>query len=64
MKAVLFREHGGPDKLSSEELPMSKIGPQDVMIRVKACALNHLDFGSGRRVLPMSFPYSMSSAEP
>ncbi|BFU91609.1 MAG: Alcohol dehydrogenase [Nitrospira sp.] len=43
MKAVLFREHGGPDKLSYEEMPMPKIGPQDVLIRVKACALNHLD---------------------
>ena len=43
MKAVLFRKHGGPDKLSYEELPMPQIGPQDVLIRVKACALNHLD---------------------
>ncbi|MDF0672753.1 MAG: zinc-binding dehydrogenase [Nitrospira sp.] len=43
MKVVLFREHGGPDKLLYEELPMPKIGPQDVLIRVKACALNHLD---------------------
>lgn len=43
MKAVLFREHGGPDKLSYEEMPMPKIGPQEVLIRVKACALNHLD---------------------
>lgn len=39
----MFREHGGPDKLSYEEMPMPKIGPQDVLIRVKACALNHLD---------------------
>ena len=43
MKAVLFREHGGPDKLSYEEMSMPKIGLQDVLIRVKACALNHLD---------------------
>jgi len=43
MKAVMFREHGGPDKLSYEEMPMPQIGPQEVLIRVKACALNHLD---------------------
>lgn len=43
MKAVLFREHGGPDKLSYEDLPIPQIGPQEVLIRVKACALNHLD---------------------
>lgn len=43
MKAVLFHEHGGPDKLSYEDLPIPQIGPQEVLIRVKACALNHLD---------------------
>lgn len=43
MKAVVFHEHGGPEKLSYEEMPTPKIGPQEVLIRVKACALNHLD---------------------
>ncbi len=43
MKAVLFHEHGGTEKLVYEELPMPQLGPQDVLIRVKACALNHLD---------------------
>ncbi len=43
MKAVLFREHGGADKLSYEEMPMPQVGPHEVLIRVKACALNHLD---------------------
>lgn len=43
MKAVLFHEHGGPDKLSYEDVPIPQVGPQDVLIRVKACALNHLD---------------------
>lgn len=43
MKAVVFREHGGSDKLVYEELLMPQIGPQEVLIRVKACALNHLD---------------------
>ena len=43
MKAVLFRAHGGPDVLSYEELPTPAIGSEEVLIRVKACALNHLD---------------------
>ena len=43
MKAVLFREHGGPVKLSYEDLPTPTIGSEDVLVRVKACALNHLD---------------------
>jgi NADPH:quinone reductase-like Zn-dependent oxidoreductase len=57
VKAVLFREHGGPEKLSYEELPVPKLGPQDVLIRVKACALNHLDLwvrqGSSAYAVPL-----------
>ena len=59
MKAVLFREHGGPEKLSYEEMPRPQIGPQEVLIRVKACALNHLDIwlrqGSPAYAIP--FPH-------
>jgi 2-desacetyl-2-hydroxyethyl bacteriochlorophyllide A dehydrogenase len=43
MKAVIFREHGGPEKLQYEEQPMPTVGPDEVLVRVKACALNHLD---------------------
>ncbi len=43
MKAVVFHEHGGTDRLRYEERPMPKIGPEDALIQVKACALNHLD---------------------
>lgn len=59
MKAVIFREHGGPDKLSYEEMPMPKFGPQDVLIRVKACAVNHLDIWvrQGSSAYAVSFPH-------
>jgi len=43
MKAVTFHEHGGPEKLIHETVPIPQVGPQDMLIRVKACALNHLD---------------------
>lgn len=43
MKAVLFREHGGPENLSYEEVSTPTIGSDEVLVRVKACALNHLD---------------------
>jgi NADPH:quinone reductase-like Zn-dependent oxidoreductase len=43
VKVVLFREHGGPEKLSYEEMPRPQIGPEEVLIWVKACALNYLD---------------------
>ncbi len=43
MKAIVFSEHGGPEVLRLAEVPESPIGPQDVLVRVRACALNHLD---------------------
>lgn len=63
MKAVLFREHGGPEKLSYEEVPMPAIGPEEVLIRVKACALNHLDIWirQGNPAYPMPLPHISGS---
>jgi len=43
MKAVVFYEHGGPEKLQLADVPVPQIGPDEVLLRVKACALNHLD---------------------
>jgi 2-desacetyl-2-hydroxyethyl bacteriochlorophyllide A dehydrogenase len=43
MKAVVFHEHGGPEKLQYEDRPEPQIKPDEVLVRVKACALNHLD---------------------
>ena len=43
MKAVLFRQHGGPETLSYEDVPTPTVGPDEALVRVKACALNHLD---------------------
>jgi NADPH:quinone reductase-like Zn-dependent oxidoreductase len=43
MKAVLFHEHGGPDVLQYEDAPEPRIKPNEVLLEVKACALNHLD---------------------
>jgi NADPH:quinone reductase-like Zn-dependent oxidoreductase len=43
MRAVRFHEHGGIDVLKYEDAPEPKIQAHEVLIRVKACALNHLD---------------------
>ena len=63
MKAVLFREHGGPDKLSYEDFPMPQISAQEVLVRVKACALNHLDIWirQGNPAYPMPLPHVSGS---
>jgi len=51
MKAVRFHQHGGPDVLRYEEAPDPTPGPGEVLVRVRACALNHLDLWE-RRGLP------------
>ena len=38
MKAVYITEHGGPDALKYGDLPEPSVGPNDVKIRVRACA--------------------------
>jgi NADPH:quinone reductase-like Zn-dependent oxidoreductase len=43
MKALAFNEHGGIDKLKYQDVPDPKPGAGDVLVRVKAAALNHLD---------------------
>jgi NADPH:quinone reductase-like Zn-dependent oxidoreductase len=43
MKAIGFHQHGGMDQLAFLELPRPEPGPAEVLINVKAVALNHLD---------------------
>lgn len=43
MKAVYFRRHGGEEVLEYGSRPDPKPGPGEVVVSVKACALNHLD---------------------
>ncbi len=51
MKAVVIRAHGGPEVLKIEEVPDPVPGPGEVVVRVRAVALNHLDLWV-RRGLP------------
>lgn len=63
MKAVVFSEHGGAEVLRQADIPEPRIGPHDVLVRVRACALNHLDIWV-RRGLPnmtISFPHVLGS---
>lgn len=43
MKAVIIEGFGGPEVLKAADLPDPKPGPGEVLLRVRACALNHLD---------------------
>jgi NADPH:quinone reductase-like Zn-dependent oxidoreductase len=43
VQAVRFHEHGGPEVLRLEHAPDPACVPGSVVVRVRACALNHLD---------------------
>lgn len=43
MKAVIFEQHGGPEVLRLAEVPDPQIKANEVLVEVRACALNHLD---------------------
>jgi NADPH:quinone reductase-like Zn-dependent oxidoreductase len=43
MKAVVFNQHGGPEVLQYTDVPDPTIKANEVLVEVRACALNHLD---------------------
>src|SRR6059036_1703217 len=63
MKAVRFHETGGPEKLRYEEAPRPTIKEDQVLVRVRACALNRLDIyaRSGTRKLDLPMPHISGS---
>ena len=63
MKAVVFHEHGGVDKLRVEEVADPKIAADEVLVRVRAVALNHLDLWvrRGLPTLKVKMPHILGS---
>jgi NADPH:quinone reductase-like Zn-dependent oxidoreductase len=56
VKAILIPEHGGPDVLRYAEAAEPKIGAAEVLVRVRAVALNHLDLWVRRGLPGVSLP--------
>ena len=57
MKAVVFNEHGDVDKLIYRtDVPEPKIGPDEVLVRVRACALNRLDIWTRQGMSGVAIP--------
>lgn len=63
MKAVAFTKHGDASVLELSELATPEVGARDVLVRVKAVALNHLDVWvrRGYRGLKVPFPHILGS---
>jgi NADPH:quinone reductase-like Zn-dependent oxidoreductase len=56
MKAVRFREHGGLDVLKYEDAPEPEIQPNEILVKIRACALNHLDLWLRQGVTSWKLP--------
>ncbi len=56
MKAAVFHQHGGPEVLRYEDTIDPAVGPGQVRIRVKACALNRLDIWIRQGIPAFSVP--------
>ena len=60
MVATVVREHGGPEQLLVETVQRPVPGAGEVLVRVGACALNHLDIFVRRGMpgLPVPLPHT------
>jgi len=56
MKAARIHQHGGPEALVYEDVPEPRIRADQVLLRVRACALNHLDLFVRAGIPGMKFP--------
>jgi putative PIG3 family NAD(P)H quinone oxidoreductase len=56
VKAVVIREYGDPDVLELREVPDPECGPEDVLVDVRATALNRADLLQRRGFYPQPGP--------
>lgn len=61
MKAIVLRQHGGLDQVEYADVPRPSIGPDEVLVEIKAAALNRLDFWvmEGWPSLKLDLPHIM-----
>ena len=57
MKAVRIHEFGGPEVLKFEDVPQPVLRKDHVLVRVKACALNHLDLWIRKGLPAVKLPH-------
>jgi len=59
VKAAVFEQHGSAEVVQYKEVPEPAIGARDVLVRVHACSLNHLDLWvrGGLPNVPIPLPH-------
>jgi len=63
VRAVRMHRHGGPEVLAYEEAPDPAVGPTDVLVRVRAVSVNHIDIWvrNGLPRLRLQFPHILGA---
>jgi NADPH:quinone reductase-like Zn-dependent oxidoreductase len=63
MKATVIKAHGGPEVLEYTNVPEPRFKANEVLVQVKACALNHLDVWTrgGLPGIKISFPHILGN---
>ncbi len=61
MKAVRIHEFGGPEVLRYENVPDPQLRKDQVLVRVKACAMNHLDIWVRKGLPGVPLPHILGS---
>jgi len=56
MKAIVIREFGGPDVLELRDVPEPECGPEDLLVAVRAAALNRADLLQRMGLYPAPAP--------
>jgi NADPH:quinone reductase-like Zn-dependent oxidoreductase len=59
VKAAAFYEYGPPEAMQYADIPDPVMGPRDVLIRVRACGVNHSDLDSRAGTSRWSFTLPM-----
>ena len=59
MRAAFIRATGGIEQIEIGELPVPRVGPTDVLVRMEASVVNHVDLfvRSGAYRTHMPFPF-------
>jgi NADPH:quinone reductase-like Zn-dependent oxidoreductase len=61
MKAVRIHQFGGPEVLTYEDVPDPKPRKDQVLIRIRACAVNHLDIWARKGLPGVNLPHILGS---
>jgi NADPH:quinone reductase-like Zn-dependent oxidoreductase len=61
MKAVSIHQFGGPEVLMYEDIPEPQLRKDQVMVRVRACSLNHLDVWVRKGLPGVKLPHILGS---